>query len=180
MHVDVEHGLAGGLAVVDDEAEAFGHKAKRLRDAPCRDEDVAHHEGVVRFNGADRLDMQSWNDEHMGRRDRANVPERDDMLVFVDDVGGDFSVDDAAEETTHASELTRQRDTGAPSARLKNRLGGLKKGSTFCREPSDTLRRCTFGAVAKWLGIGLQNRHTWVQIPSAPLLLPNCRKWLSS
>jgi hypothetical protein len=25
------------------------------------------------------------------------------------------------------------------------------------------------GAVAKWLGIGLQNRHTWVQIPSAPL-----------
>jgi hypothetical protein len=26
-----------------------------------------------------------------------------------------------------------------------------------------------FGAVAKWLGNGLQNRHTWVQIPSAPL-----------
>lgn len=25
-----------------------------------------------------------------------------------------------------------------------------------------------FGAVAKWLGTGLQNRHTWVQIPSAP------------
>jgi hypothetical protein len=24
------------------------------------------------------------------------------------------------------------------------------------------------GAVAKWLGNGLQNRHTWVQIPSAP------------
>ena len=25
------------------------------------------------------------------------------------------------------------------------------------------------GAVAKWLGTGLQNRHMWVQIPSAPL-----------
>ena len=27
----------------------------------------------------------------------------------------------------------------------------------------------SFGAVAKWLGTGLQNRHMWVQIPSAPL-----------
>src|SRR5215469_14606937 len=31
------------------------------------------------------------------------------------------------------------------------------------------------GAVAKWLGNGLQNRHTWVQIPSAPPRQRGCR-----
>lgn len=33
----------------------------------------------------------------------------------------------------------------------------------------EVTEKTAFGAVAKWLGIGLQNRHTWVQIPSAPL-----------
>src|SRR5690606_39611576 len=28
--------------------------------------------------------------------------------------------------------------------------------------------RSLHGAVAKWLGNGLQNHHTWVRIPSAP------------
>ena len=35
-------------------------------------------------------------------------------------------------------------------------------------ERAGRLEKAALGAVAKWLGIGLQNRHTWVQIPSAP------------
>jgi hypothetical protein len=31
------------------------------------------------------------------------------------------------------------------------------------------------GVVAKWLGNGLQNRHTWVRIPSTPLKSPGWR-----
>jgi hypothetical protein len=139
--VDVEHGLAGGLAVVDNEPEAFGHKSKRLRNAPCRDKNIAHREGVAWLNGADRLDMQPWNDEDVRRRDGANVSEREDMLVLVDDVGGDLAVDDAAEETTHAPEFTRQRGKRPPRAPSKNRRGGLKKGSTFCRETSNIRNR---------------------------------------
>src|SRR5215831_224956 len=36
-----------------------------------------------------------------------------------------------------------------------------------------------FGVVAKWLGNGLQNRHTWVRIPSTPPRQRSCRRGVS-
>ena len=47
-----------------------------------------------------------------------------------------------------------------------------KRLTMAAEEAPEASTKTAFGAVAKWLGIGLQNRHTWVQIPSAPL------KWL--
>jgi hypothetical protein len=93
--------LACGVSVVDDESVAGLRETEAVSDASCSDEDVADRRRIRGGELVDVGDVPPWYDENVRRCDGTDVPERDDMLVFVDDVARDLLLDDVAEKAAH-------------------------------------------------------------------------------
>lgn len=94
VQVQVPDGLPGGLAVVDDEAEAVPVPGIR-RDRAGDPEEMPAERRVVEIG--ERRDVRAGHDEHMQRRLRVDVSERDGAVVLMDDLRGDLARDDAAD-----------------------------------------------------------------------------------
>lgn len=99
MHVEVRDRLAAIGAVVDDEAEAFGGgvDAELGGDGTCGEEEVAEEFLVFGGGFADAGDGLFGNDEDVSGGLRIDVFKGEAELVFVDDIGRDFAVDDLLE-----------------------------------------------------------------------------------
>src|SRR3990172_9803434 len=97
MKMDVEHGLAGAVAVVNDHPVAALFKAFLGGDFPRDKEEVSHELPVRHGDAVNVRDMLFGNDERVDRRLGIDVLEGDRMLVLVDDRGRDLLFDDPAE-----------------------------------------------------------------------------------
>src|SRR5690606_1749370 len=94
-------GLSGLVAVVDDEAEPVLHEPELIGHATRREHDLTHRLDVLRLEVVDGRDVLLRNDEHVGRRDRPDVLERERVVVLVDDRGRDLLLEDVAEQAAH-------------------------------------------------------------------------------
>lgn len=94
--VDVEDGLAGLRARVEDQPEL----AVRLgaRDLVREPDDRGEQGWVGGRELRDVAVMSAGHDEHMQRSLGMEVPERDDVTILGDDVGRDLPGDDPAEQ----------------------------------------------------------------------------------
>ena len=101
VEVEMRNFLAGVAAVVEDETVAASDEAEVFCDGGGFYQQMAE-DGVVGrggvFEGGNGF---ARDDEDMCGRHGLDVPKRDDVFVFVDDVGGDFFVADFLEEGFH-------------------------------------------------------------------------------
>src|SRR5271166_5315107 len=97
MNVEVEDGLSGTGAYVEDGAVSM-LDIPLAGDVGCGQMAAADDFGVGGFGFFQPREMLFGNDEHVRRRLRADVFEGEDMLIFVNFLGGNFSPNDAAEE----------------------------------------------------------------------------------
>jgi hypothetical protein len=98
--MEVRDRLAAVGAVVDDEAEAFvgGVHAELGGDGTGGEEEVAEEFLVIRRGFADARNGFLGDDENVDGGLRIDVFEGEAKLVFVDNIGGDFAVDDLLED----------------------------------------------------------------------------------
>ena len=104
VQVDVEHGLTRiGLAVEHKAGAAF-FETEVLRDKLCAVEHLAHEFAIFRLHVHDGCDVALRHDQKVYRCLRGDVIEGEHVVVFVDFLGRDFTLDDFAEKTifTHS------------------------------------------------------------------------------
>jgi hypothetical protein len=98
VDVEVEDGLPGVRARVDDGAVASLGEALPVGDARGDAEEVAEQRLVRLRRVVQRLDVRARDDEDVRRGLRVDVAEGDGPLVFVDERGGNLARDYLAEE----------------------------------------------------------------------------------
>ena len=96
--MEMRDGFAGVGAVVDDETVAVFVEAELARDVGCFQEEMSE-DGVI-FSGGF---VDAWNrfardDEDVARRGGADVAKGEHLIIFVNDVSGDFAVGDFLEQ----------------------------------------------------------------------------------
>src|ERR1051326_2748642 len=97
MEVQMRHGLTGALTAVDHQSVAI--LDAELRDQLDRDQmKVSDQLLILWLQIIVRRNDFPWHNEHVNRRLRIDVLERNAMLVLMDDGGGDFLVDDLEED----------------------------------------------------------------------------------
>ena len=104
VQVNVEHRLAGiGLAVEYETCAGF-FDAEFLRDNLCTVEHLAHQFAVGRLHVHDGRNVALGHYQKVHRGLRGDVVEGEHVVVFVDFLGRDFTLDDFAEKTvfTHS------------------------------------------------------------------------------
>ena len=104
MQVDVEHRLAGISLAVEHETCAALFEAEVFRDKLCAVEHLAHEFAIFRLHVHDGCDVALRHDQKVYRSLRGDVIEGEHIVVFVDFLGRDFTLDDFAEKTifTHS------------------------------------------------------------------------------
>ena len=101
MKVQMPHGLAGVVAVVDDQPEVVADAAL-AGDLPHRLQQLATEPLVVQLR--ELGNVLSRHDQHVERRAGEDVVDRHDVVVLVDDGRGDLPSHDAAEQAVvHAA-----------------------------------------------------------------------------
>lgn len=98
VDVEVGHGLSGVGAFIDDEA-VTGGEALRFGDDAGGAEQVLVVSGGL--DGGDAGDLGFGDDEDVDGGDGVDVADGEAVVVLVDDVTGDFAVEDAGEEGGH-------------------------------------------------------------------------------
>jgi hypothetical protein len=103
VHVKVPDALADRAAAVDDHPEAAGVPGVG-RDLPHDLEEPAAHTLVHEL--AEGRDVLTRDDERVEGRLRRTVLERDDVWVFVEELGADLAAGDLAEHAVrHAARI---------------------------------------------------------------------------
>jgi len=96
--MQMRHGFAGVRAVVEHEAEAAALQTQFLRHL-ARFQQQMTERGLVFHGGFGKArDGLLRNEEDMGGRLRVDVPERDDQVIFIDDLRWNLACDDFLEE----------------------------------------------------------------------------------
>ena len=100
VDVQVGHGFACILAMVDDQAEALagGADAELAGHGTCRQEQGTQLRLIVRHRLAHAGDDALWNDENVDGSLGRDVPEGEGVSILVDDIRWDFAGDDAFEK----------------------------------------------------------------------------------
>src|SRR5690606_9249328 len=98
VQVDLEHGLAAVLVAVHDDAVTVFGEALLLRVARRGGGQPADHDRIVLADIVERGEVGLRHEQHVHRRLRRDVTERDQVLVLVDDVGRDLAADDPVED----------------------------------------------------------------------------------
>lgn len=97
--MQMKDALSGISSRVDDDAKAAVGDSLLARE-PCRDLKNLSDQRVVLFSDIRHADqMLARNDQNMHRRFGRNIFERDDEVVLINQIGLNFTVDDAAEKT---------------------------------------------------------------------------------
>ena len=97
--VDVEHCLPGAAVAIEHRPVAVLRVPLILGDLCGARNQSAHHRRVPFLDVVQRRDVPAGDDEHMERRLRIDVLERQQLVVLVDDLRGDLAVGDLAEQT---------------------------------------------------------------------------------
>ena len=132
MQVNVEHRLARvGLAVEHKACAAF-FDAEFLGNELCAVKHLAHQFAVGRLHVHDGRNMALGHYQKVYRSLRGDVVEGEHVVIFVDFLGRDFSLDDFAEKTifTHSEFLgrgDREGERGAGRRCYLQRLGSVEK-----------------------------------------------------
>ena len=99
MHVDMEHGLPGIFAAVHHDAVAVLRESFPTRVLGGGQGQLADQVRLRRLQVIQgRNDLVLRNEQHVHRRLRCDVLERQHVVVFIDDGGRDLATDDLAEE----------------------------------------------------------------------------------
>ena len=99
------HALARVLAAVVDETEAALHTAD-LGDLRDLFKDVGHHRAVLRRDIVGPADVLLRDHQHVHRRLRIKVLERQDLVVFIHFIGRDLPVRDFTKNAVHSMLLS--------------------------------------------------------------------------
>ena len=104
VQVNVEHRLAGIGLAVEHKACARFFDAEFLRNNLCAVEHLAHELAVGRLHVHDGRNVALGHYQKVYRGLRGNVVEGEHVIVFVDFLGRNFTLDDFAEKTifTHS------------------------------------------------------------------------------
>ena len=119
VQMDVEHGLEGGLAVVDDDVVAVGVQP-RLPSRPGDALTDAHQvgDGVRRCVG--QVDgVALGNHEGVAAGKRPDVEDGQVVVVLVDPDGRSLAGDDGAEHTGHPATLAGPQLTVRPAVPIR-------------------------------------------------------------
>src|SRR2546430_6561654 len=108
----MEDALASTGAVVHDEPEIVA-VTRVARDPRGREYELPGEPGVVEVR--EPLDVPARNDEHMKRRARVEVIERDDVVVLVDEPRRQLLRDDPAEDALRHAGTVPACPTRSPS-----------------------------------------------------------------
>lgn len=101
MHMYVVDRLAPQVVAVHDYAEAF-LATLLFGEALGREEDMTGERLIIFLaEVVQRRDVFLWDDQEMHRRLGSDVPEGDDLIVFIELVGGNVPRHDLAEQTIH-------------------------------------------------------------------------------
>lgn len=94
----VGDGFAGMGAVVDDEAVAVFVEAELARDVRSFEKEVSENSLVFGGGFVDARNGFARDDKDVGGRGGADVAKRENLVVFVNDVSGDFAISDFLEQ----------------------------------------------------------------------------------
>src|SRR5690606_35799816 len=115
MDMQVEHRLAGACAIANVKAEV---RQPFLRRQPVGHQQQVAEQGLVLLSGI--TEFRDWlirDPQAVDRRLRVDVADRQRMLVFVDDIGGDLPVDDLGKDGLRHSLLLSPNRKYGPRAR---------------------------------------------------------------
>jgi len=98
MEVKVGDGFSAIGAVIDDEAVAGFFKLALASDPLSGDEEMSEEGMILGRDGAVAGVMFFWNDENMDGGLGGEITKGEDVIILVEDIGGEFAVDDAFED----------------------------------------------------------------------------------
>ena len=136
MQVNVEHRLARvGLAVEHKACAAF-FDAEFLGDNLCAVKHLAHQFAVGRLHVHDGRNMALGHYQKVYRSLRGDVVEGEHVVIFVDFLGRDFSLDDFAEKTifTHSDYKVVKRKAARFWEGATGRGKGVLVEGVTCRD----------------------------------------------
>ena len=121
------NGFSAVGAVVDDESVACGGYVFAAGDVGGGKEEVAEEALIIGLGGSDAGDGFFRNDEDMNRGLRRDVAEGEALVVFENDVSGDFAGDDFFEKGHASWRLSSwARWLDAASERMKETISLIK------------------------------------------------------
>jgi hypothetical protein len=94
----MEHGLPAMAVAVDHATVTIVGEAPILGPAHCSREEFFHERAVIRLKIIERRDPTLRNEQHVHGRLRIDVAERQQFIVFVNDIGRNFTSDDPVED----------------------------------------------------------------------------------
>jgi hypothetical protein len=118
MHVNMKHLLSGILVAIHKQAIApFGH-ALFFGDYFGGREHVADELFVFRQHVIHRGDLLIGHDQNVHRRLGVDIPKGGHLVITKDDIGGDFTLDDLAENSRHGRLLSGKDSLRMPFLRV--------------------------------------------------------------
>ena len=102
----MEYGLAGIFLAVEDKAGTGLFKTQFLGDTLCLEKHLAHQFAVFGLHFHEAGNVLLGNDQEVDRGLGGDVVEGEHVVVFVDFLGGNFTLDNFTEKTvfTHSDE----------------------------------------------------------------------------
>jgi hypothetical protein len=97
VEVKVENGLAGPGTRVDHSPEAVSFQSPLPRQLRRHHEETPQERGIVGSGVIQGFQVLAWDNEYMDGRLRMGILKRHDFIILKDNLGGQASPDDAAE-----------------------------------------------------------------------------------
>jgi len=98
MEVKVGDGFAAMGAIIDDEAITGFFELVLASDPLGGDEKMSEEGMILRRDGAVAGVMFFWNDKNMDGGLGGEITEGEDVIILVENIGGEFAVDDLLED----------------------------------------------------------------------------------
>jgi hypothetical protein len=101
VQMDMKYGLSTVAVAVHHQAVAIFRKSQILCEMASYNKQLAKQVGIICIGIIDRGNVASWNNEDMVFRLRMNIPERNDVYVFIDNVRIQFTIGNLAKQAFH-------------------------------------------------------------------------------
>jgi len=105
MAMQVRHRFAGVGTVIEHEAKTVFIEAELLRDFRGFNQEMPQHLVIIGMRLGDTRDRFLGNDQDVNRRLWFHIFEGDDLVVFVNDLGGNFARNDFLKKRLHFFEF---------------------------------------------------------------------------
>ena len=98
MEVKVGDGFAAIGAIIDDEAITGFVELALASDPLSGDKEMSEEGMILGRDGTVAGVMFFWNDKNVDRGLGGEITEGEDVIILVENIGGEFAVDDALED----------------------------------------------------------------------------------